>query len=252
MIPLWLEGKRVDNVYELRQRFESLKDDEEKCKLCIELLKKVHEKIFIPWLNFDSETSIFSKKQYYLKKDKTDFLHVFNQKLHRWAAQLEPGDLTDEEINSIAEICDVSSEIMQKANAVIKKEKIDDCRWLRKVETQKWYQEAKAAKDTLIDTLSCQPPESIVWDSRSLANALMDISRNENKRTLYLLNTEKIFIIENIDYLKNVTLIGCGAPVLKIACPNNTKLNMKENDIAIDKCLLRNEEIFTEKDGRIR
>ena len=79
-----------------------------------------------------------------------------------------------------------------------------------------------------------------------------DISCNENKRTLYLLNTEKIFIIENIDYLKNVTLIGCGYPVLKIACPNNTKLNMKENDITINKCQLRNEEIFAEKDGRIR
>ena len=102
MIPLWLGGQRIDNIYELRQRFKSLKDDEETCKLCIELLKKVHEKIFIPWLNFDSEMS--SKKQYYFDEGVKNFLHVFNKKLHRWAALSEPGDLMDEEINSIAKI----------------------------------------------------------------------------------------------------------------------------------------------------
>ena len=248
MIPLWLGGKRIDNVYMLHQTFESLKDDEEKCKLCMELLRKVDEGIFIPWLEFDPETNESSKKKWYYSGPKEDTLDVFKKRLQRWESQSQSQQRywTDEAINSISYICGIDCGIAKRACAEIK----DNSNWLKKVEDQKWY---KDNENKCQETLLHHPPEFIAWDSDSLVCALKRSSEQNGTQTLYLLNTGRAFIIKNedVECLRYVILTGYGNPKLRINCPNGSKLNMKDNEITVKQCNLHDRDIFTEEEGRI-
>lgn len=203
MIQLWLGGKRIDSIPLLREAFAS-RDEEQELALCAELLKRVRDGFFIPWLELCTETRPRSDEE--RKQDKSIGILLLNTFREDLLSEPDKANLSNKAQIAIAEICGINVGIVEKAaeNAenVISAKDI-----FAKLENLEWFQ-----NDDVKRTLKSIPPDCLATDTDSLARNIRAASEHRKYTDQYLLNTGSPFIIRSLDMLSNMRLVGYGDP----------------------------------------
>lgn len=209
---LWIGGVRIDSISMLRGLFASVTGDVLDAR-CDEVLGKIADGIFIPWLDRCAET----RKRDVVAKDSGS----------RWRDVLynEPDKekLSDDAQRALAMICEVPEERITDAvkrkfhadrNAFVVFSEFKDV-----IARQTWYRDDSVSRQTL---------EGVRWDrvaidSNTLQNILARLPQDNSPVDVFLCNVGHPFIIRVFEGLTNVRLIGLGNPDVRFAANHRGK-----------------------------
>lgn len=239
---LWIGGVRIDSISMLRGLFASVTGDMLDAR-CDEVLEKIADGIFIPWLDRCAETR---ERVGGLERQESGNMSHWRDILH---SDPDKENLSNDAQCALAKICDVPEERI--TNAVKRKVHADKNAFVvfsefkEVIARQPWYRDDSASRQTL---------EGVRWDrvaidSYTLQNILARLPQDNSLVDVFLCNVGNPFIIRVLEGLTNVRLIGLGNPNVRFAanhrkkCFDMAKQNVKFKDfrLACQGVLLVNE-----------
>ena len=211
MIQLWLGGKRIDSIPMLREEFAS-RDEDGKITLCSELLKKIADGFFIPWLEFCPETRRRANDRE-RRQDASLGIWLLEEYREKLQTERQGEFLSAEAKDAVAKICDIDIGIVEKSGRK-KVPSFSRDNLIAQLEGQEWYRDAEVRR-----TIAGIAMDRLATDSSSLERIIGNAIRQSQRRftDLYLLNTGNRFIIGNLNNLINLRLVGFGNPEVHFA-----------------------------------
>lgn len=219
---LWIGGMRIDSMSMLRRMFGSVADEALDAR-CDEVLEKIAEGIFIPWLDRCDETQ---ERFGGLERQGSGNMCHWRDILYR---EPDKEKLSSDAQSALAMICNVCKEKI--INAVERKVRADrnisitQDKLERVIADQPWY----ANNNAIRITLQAVRLERVAIDSDTLNKILARLSRDGEPIDVYLCNIGKPFVIRVLENLANVQLIGCGKPNVQFAANHRGKSFDMEN-----------------------
>ena len=239
---LWIGGVRIDSMSMLRRLFASVAGDVLDAR-CDEVLEKIADGIFIPWLDRCDETR---ERVGGLERQECGNMSHWRDILH---SDPDKGKLSSDAQSALAMICDVPKEkiasaVERKVHAD-RKTSVTSDELKKSIAEQSWYMKDESIQATL---------ENVRWDrvatdSDTLRRIVARLPHDNAPVDVYLCDVGKPFVIRALESLANVRLIGFGSPNVQFAancrgrCFDMIKQNVKFKDfrLACQGVLLVNE-----------
>ena len=235
MMQLWLDGRRIDSVPQLREAFAACGADG-RCALFRQLLRKHSDGLFLPWLARCPEARV---RQGSLERGADAVAGALNLESARLRLEKAVKDTTEEEISAaLAEICGVNAAAVSAGDSMPQSKSSKAANAIAGLsallKSQKWYRD----NATLQHDIGNLNPDRIVIDSDSLKRTLSRVAKSNDRKVtdIYLLAIEgKTICLRNIGKLRNVRLVGIGNPCLHFdAIEAGKTLDMEASNVKFD------------------
>lgn len=246
MMQLWLDGRRIDSIPQLRRAFAS-QDAEGRRSLFGQLLRKHAAGIFLPWLARCPEARI---RQGSRESGRDAVFGALNLESARLRLE-KSGTATppDEVRDAIAKICGIDPAEMPaedpspSANAGRTAGGGGKEALATLLERQQWYHDDSRLRDFIL-TL---PPDRIVTDTDSLKKILTRLARRNDTQMadIYLLAVEgQNIFLRNVDKLRHVRLVGYGRPIFRFSSTDYGKtLDMDAADVKFEGLVIDRQDV---------